>query len=66
MWLIWRSGSPDPSRLSPAVHHDDPAKDRDRRGWSADPIPILHEHRSLPIGDLLKLPRYEPPAVTHA
>ena len=63
MWLIWRPGSPDPSRPSPAIHFDDPAKDRDRSDWLCAPIPIAPEHRGLPLHELVLLDLYKAPPV---
>ncbi len=61
MWLVWRPGSPDPSRLRPAVHHEDPAKDRDTSDRLAV-IPIAPEHRGMSIRDLLLIQTYNLPA----
>ena len=62
-WLVYRPGSPDPSRPSPAIHHDDPAKDRDVTGRLGAPIPIAPEYRGLPLAELVALPGYAPPEV---
>lgn len=64
MWLVWRRGYPDPSRLSPAVHFDNPAKDRkdgaaDRRVMT---VPIAPNHRELSLRELVRLDPYAAPA----
>ena len=66
MWLVWRPGAPDPSRPSPAIHHDDPAKDRKdgAKETRFAVIPIAPEHRELPIADLVRLDAYKAPPVT--
>ncbi len=69
MWLVWRPGSPDPSRPSPAIHFDDPAKDR--KDGAKDKrlavIPIATEHQALflrgelPLRELVLLDAYKAP-----
>jgi hypothetical protein len=60
MWLVWRPGSPDPSRPRAAIHHDDPAKDRDRGGRLAE-IPIAPVHFGMSIRQLLTIDAYNLP-----
>ena len=60
MWLVLRIGFPDPSRPSPAVHADDPAKDRDRSGRLAE-IPIAPVHPGMSIAQLLTIDAYNLP-----
>ena len=60
MWLVWRAGSPDPSRPRPAIHFDDPAKDRSRDGHLAV-IAIAPAHRELRLRELLQLDAYQLP-----
>ncbi len=59
MWLIWCRGTPDPSRLSPRIHFDDPDRDRDR-SERLDVIPIKAEHRRLSLSKLADMPDYQP------
>ena len=72
MWLVWRPGSPDPSRPSPAIHFDDPAKDRKdgaKEERLCQPIPIAPEHRELfarrelSLRELVRIDTYKAPPI---
>lgn len=65
MWLVWRTGSPDPSHPSPAIHANDPAKDRDRSGRLAE-IPIAPVHHGMTIAQLLTIDAYNLPRQARA
>lgn len=60
LWIVWRSGWPDPSRSSPEIHYDDPARDRDKAG-RLDIIPVAPEHRGMSIRELLAVDAYNLP-----
>ena len=61
MWIVWRPCSPDPSRLSPAIHYEDPKKDRDTSNRLAVMM-IAQEHRGMSIRELTAIKAYNIPA----
>ena len=65
MWIVWRTGCPDPSRSSPAIHADDPAKDRDRSGRLAE-ILIAPVHHGMSIAQLMTIDAYNLPRQARA